>query len=160
MHASFRTAAPAIVAAVLLGGGSGMATLALAGDDSATRSGNEAPLDDNHGSGSPTPAAAPVATTAPVALLPTAAPATSPDDHGGDRPRPRSSASADDDATHDVGDDHGGDRPRPSASASVDDDPTEDAGDDHGGDSGSDSSGRGSDDGSGHDDGDDHSGKG
>jgi hypothetical protein len=50
-----RHAVPVIVAAVLLSAGGGAATWALAGDDSATHKGNEAPIDDNH-QGSPGPA--------------------------------------------------------------------------------------------------------
>ena len=46
MPASMRTAAPALLAAVLLAAGSGVATYAFAGDERATRSGNDAPLDD------------------------------------------------------------------------------------------------------------------
>jgi hypothetical protein len=51
-----RHAVPVILTAVLLSAAGGVATWALAGDDSATHKGNQAPIDDNH-EGSPAPTA-------------------------------------------------------------------------------------------------------
>ena len=132
MHTSLRTAAPALLAAVLLAAGSGAATWAFAGDERATRSGNEAPLDDNHGAASPSrapavtavvddrtapdtvPAPAPTRTRTAAPVAPAAAP--SPDDHGTD------DHGTDDGAAHDAGDDHGGDRDRSGSSGHGSDD--------------------------------------